>query len=279
MRRAALFFGANRRKVGVMTRLRDVFFVSLVFLFAHVPGCRAEQPARAGTAFNAYVSRVEARLSAQHASPGTFLAGPQDEARLRAGQLIIQPLTPASSGDSPGAMLHHWRGSAFARGARNADFERLMKDVNAYPQHFAPQVIRAQVVAGQGDHYQAKLRVRQKHVLTVVLDTTYDVTFARLDPHHGYSLSRSTQISEVDSPGTSSERVLSTREEHGFLWRINTYWSYEERDGGLYLQVESVSLTRSVPPGLAWAVRPFVDSVPRESIEFTLRATCNALRK
>ena len=68
-------------------------------------------------------------------------------------------------------------------------------------------------------------------------------------------------------------------EEHGFLWRLNTYWSYEERDGGLYMQVESVSLTRAIPTGLGWAVGPFVESVPRESLEFTLRAACNALRE
>ena len=71
------------------------------------------------------------------------------------------------------------------------------------------------------------------------MDTTYDVTFGRLDARHGYSISRSTRISEIDSPGTPKERALSDGEEHGFLWRLNTYWSYEERDGGLYMQIES----------------------------------------
>jgi hypothetical protein len=123
------------------------------------------------------------------------------------------------------------------------------------------------------------MRVRQRHVLTVVMDTTYDVTFARFDALRGYSISRSTQINEIDSPGTRHERALSSSEEHGFLWRLNTYWSYEERDGGLYMQIESVSLTRSIPTGLGWAIGPFVQSVPRESLEFTLRSTCNALRK
>jgi hypothetical protein len=111
------------------------------------------------------------------------------------------------------------------------------------------------------------------------MDTSYDITFGRLDAQHGYSISRSTRISEIGSPGTSSEHVLSADEEHGFLWRLNTYWSYEERDGGLYMQIESVSLTRSVPTGLNWVVQPFIEKIPRESLEFTLRSTCNALRK
>jgi hypothetical protein len=199
--------------------------------------------------------------------------------RLRRGELIVEQLTPSTSADLPGAMLHHWRGTAFASGAKAADFERLMRDFNAYPQHFSPQVMQAKVTAQQGDHLQAVMRVRQKHVITVVMDTAYDVTFGRLDARHGYSLSRSTQIAEIDSPGSSNERALSLSEEHGFLWRLNTYWSYEERDGGLYMQIESVTLTRSIPTGLGWAIGPFVNSVPRESLEFTLRSTCDAVRR
>jgi hypothetical protein len=164
-------------------------------------------------------------------------------------------------------------------GARAADFERLMKDFGSYPRTYAPQVVQAKVLAQQGDHMQATMRVRQKHAITVVMDTAYDVTFARLDAQHGYSISRSTRIAEIDAPGTAKERALGRGEEHGFLWRLNTYWSYEERDGGLYMQIESVSLTRAIPTGLGWAIGPFVESVPRESLEFTLRATCNALRK
>lgn len=126
---------------------------------------------------------------------------------------------------------------------------------------------------------EASMRVRQRHVITVVMDTAYDVDFGRLDAQYGYSISRSTRIDEIDSPGTNAERTLNADEEHGFLWRLNTYWSYEERDGGLYLQIEAVSLTRSIPHGLGWAVRPYVESIPRESLEFTLRSTCNALRR
>jgi hypothetical protein len=60
---------------------------------------------------------------------------------------------------------------------------------------------------------------------------------------------------------------------------MTTYWSYEERDGGVYMQIESISLTRSIPTGLGWAVGPFVESVPHDSLEFTLRSVCNALRR
>jgi hypothetical protein len=241
--------------------------------------CRADEPTPAAVAtFNAYAGAVEARLGQQHASPATFLGGaaadPAKAMQLRRGELIVEQLTPAAGLDMPGAMLHHWRGTAFAPRAHAADVERLLRDFNAYPRDYAPQVIATRVLAQQGDRYQVLMRVRQRHVLTVTMDTTYDVVFGRLDGQHGFSSSRSTRVTEIDSNG----RALATSAEHGYLWRQNTYWSDEERDGGVYLQIESVSLTRSIPAGLGWAVGPFVESVPRDSLEFTLRSTCNALQ-
>ena len=259
----------------------------LLVSFASAHALKAEPSPAAASAFDAYIAALELRLARQHDSPSAFLAPlssvPQSEMRLRKGDLVIEQLTPSSSADLPGAMIHHWRGAAFAPGAKAADFERLMKNFNAYPQRFAPRVLRAgelpQLPDQGNDHFRVFMRVRQRKVLTVVMDTTYDVTFGRLDPQHGYSISRSIRISEIDSPGTATERVLNPSEEHGFLWRLNTYWSYEERDDGLYMQIDTVSLTRSIPMGLAWAVRPFVESVPRESLESTLRSTCNALQR
>jgi hypothetical protein len=252
--------------------------------FAVAPSCTAEEPTAAALAgFKTYIDSVEARLAQQHKSRGGFLAPPtaagDSKLRLERGELIVERLTPSGGEGFPGAMLHDWRGTAFVPGARAADFERLMRDFDTYPKHFSPQVLRANVLAKDGDRLQAEMRVRQRHVITVVMDIDYDITFARFDDLHGSSIARSTRISEIAAAGTGSERALEPSQAHGFLWRLNTYWSYEERDGGIAMQIESVSLTRSIPTGLGWAVGPFVESVPRESLEFTLRSVCNALRK
>jgi hypothetical protein len=243
----------------------------------------------ATSGFDVYVRGVEVRIERQHGSRDGFLAGvdsdAQVEARVRRGELAVERLTPDAGlgAELPGAMLHHWRATAFAPGATAADFERVMRDFGGYARVFAPEVVRAGVVAGQGDKLEVAMRVRQRHVIEVVMDTEYAVEFGRAVSSsgvgRGWSVSRSTRIAEVDGVGTSKERALSAAEEHGFLWRQNTYWSYEERDGGLYMQVESVSLTRAIPTGLGWAVRPFVESVPRESLEFALRAVRGALKK
>lgn len=271
----------RRGKVQEMTRERFVGLLAGGALLAFLASAAlvAEEPMPAAVAgFNDYVERVEARLAEQHRSADGFLA-PVDRARLRNGEVIIEKLTPATGAELPGALGHDWRGTAFVPGAKGADFERVMRAFEAYPRLYSPQVLRARVLLQQGDHYRATMRVRQKHILTVVMDTTYDIAFGRLDALHGYSASRSTKIAEIDAAGTAKERALSASEEHGFLWRLNTYWSYEERDGGLYIQIESVSLTRSIPTGLGWVIGPFVESVPKESLEFTLRATQDALKR
>jgi hypothetical protein len=267
---------AHSRKISILCSLL-LWLDTPPFLFA--------QPAPAAiSVFNTYTQAVESRLIQQHRSPNTFLApevpAPEDaKTRLRQAELIIERIPSPTTTDLSGSLIHHWRGTAFASGAKAADFERLIRDFNAYPQHFSPQVLQASVISQDTDRMQASMRIRQRHVITVVMDTTYDITFGQLDVQHGYSISRSTHISEIDSPNTPAERALTPSQEHGFLWRLNTYWSYEERDGGLYLQIEAVSLTRSIPTGLAWAIRPYIESIPRESLEFTLRSACNSIRK
>ena len=287
--RARLEQGAGHEAASNLefTTLSNVFSLCCLpigLAFLAIPSqTRAEPTPAAVAAYNSYVGVVETRLARQHRSQNGFLVAgpftPQNEPRLRRGELIVEQLTPSTGVGLPGAMLHHWRGTAFVAGAKAADFERLLRDFDAYPRHFSPQVVEAKVLSEQGDHLQASMRVRQRHVIAVVMDTAYDIAFGQLDAQHGYSISRSTRIAEIEAAGTSAERALTSSQEHGFLWRQNTYWSYEERDGGLTMQIESVSLTRSIPIGLGWAVGPFVESVPRESLEFTLRSVCNALRR
>jgi hypothetical protein len=272
---------ASMRKRRIRTAPRLLALAVLVA--AAASAIRGEEPTAAAQAgFNAYVEKVEVRLDAEHQRPETYLA-PVDWWRVRAGEPVVEDLigdmTAKKDAELPGAQIHDWRGTAFAPGATAADFERLMRDFADYKKNFAPQVEAVRVLEEDADEdadqASVTMRVKQQHLITVVLDTTYDIRSARQDEKHGTIASRSTRVEEIGANG----RALSASEEHGFLWRMNTYWSYEERDGGVYMQIESVSLTRSIPTGLGWVVGPFVESVPKESIEFTLRAVMKALKR
>ncbi|HEY5056926.1 MAG TPA: hypothetical protein VII58_12255 [Acidobacteriaceae bacterium] len=234
----------------------------------------AAPPAAVNAAFDDYVRLLEARIAAQHSSTRNFLA----PATLRPTPSQASPcIERIAVTGLPGALLHHWRATQFIPNARAADLDRLLRNFDDYPTLFAPQVERANGTPSSPGHVHLGMRLRQRHVLTVVLDAEYDVSFANLDSQHRYSISRSTHIHEIDSPGTSAEHALPPDWEHGFLWRQNTYWSYQEIDGGLLIQVESLSLTRSIPIGIGWAVGPYVESIPRDSLEFTLHRISAAL--
>ena len=260
------------------TRTRFLMLLGQFASLLAVRAMAAQPPADATATFQRYTAALEARLLTQHQSAASFLAtAPQAALLSNRSNFFVEQLSPAAQ--PTGALLHHWRGTAFVAGATAVRFERLLRDFRAYPCVFAPQVVRAQAQPLGSDWLHAMVRVRQKHVMTVVLDADYDVTFGRLNSNNGFSTSRSTRISEIDAPGTDHERTLTPAEEHGFLWRLNTYWTYQQQRDGLWIQIEAVSLSRSIPTGLGWALRPYVRSVPRESLEFTLQSAMDALRR
>ena len=262
-------------------RIRYISSFHLPLLaFAILPAYAAGPSREAQLAFSRYTAEVEARLDRQHGMLERFLAAADDptaSARLRRGELVIEDLVPSGSAETAGAMLHHWRGTAFIPGATAEQFERLLCDFRDYPHRFAPEVVRAEVLSQRADHSRVRLRMRQQHVLTVVLDATYDVTFGQLDTERRFSMSRSVSIVEIASAGAHAGHALSPQDEHGFLWRQNTYWSCEERDRGLLIQIETISLSRGIPRGLGWALRPYVESIPREALAFTLTRVRDAL--
>lgn len=262
-------------------------FLVLIVVAAAAAAHAVEPTAAAIAGFNSYIAALESRLDRQHKSADGFvvsvLSDPDNLAKLKRGETVVERIRDPDTPELPGATLYHWRGTAFVPGATVADYERVIEDFNNMPRTYAPEIVRAKLLdrrnQGGKTFIRAWYRVKQHHILTVVMDISYDVVLARLDAQHGYSASRSTRITEIADAGTADEHPMSGAEEHGFLWRLYAYWSYEERDGGLYMQIESVSLARSIPAGVSWAVKPFVESVPRESLEFTMQATSKALRR
>jgi hypothetical protein len=83
----------------------------------------------------------------------------------------------------------------------------------------------------------------------------------------------------VDKPGKPNEHDLPPGTGQGFLWRLNSYWRFRERDGGTWVECEAISLTRDVPVGLGWIVQPIIQDLPKQSLESTLRETRAALEK
>jgi hypothetical protein len=239
-------------------------------------------------AFDRYVRVTEARMAKELEPSGSFLlldSLPEPRRKsaideVRGGGLFIERLATSENGhklEAPDALIHHWVGAVFVPGATVDRAVALMQDYDRHADVFRPAVARAKILSKNGDDFRVALRFSLKKVITVVVNTENDAHFSRPRPDRAYSRIISTRIAQVDNPGTAEEKEQPVGHDGGYLWRLNSYWRYLERDGGTYIQCETISLTRDIPFMVSWIVKPFVTSIPRESLTFTLEKARGAL--
>jgi hypothetical protein len=178
----------------------------------------------------------------------------------------------------PAGLIHHWVGVVFIPGAKLDDVLGMLEDYDKHSVYYGPDVERSKNESRNGDHFRVFLRFWRHKVITVVLNTEHDIQYFHDGPGHAHSRSSAVRIAEVENAGKKDEREKPPGEDGGFLWGMETWWRMEERDGGVYVQSEVVSLTRDIPVVLKWLIEPFVTSVPRETLSATLVATRKAVQ-
>jgi len=265
-----------------LARLRRTTAACVLAVAAATGMHAAELREATARAFDAYATAVEARPVAPFLWLETLPAAERERqlGEVRKGGLVIERRRARPDGreiDVPDGLIHHWIGTVFVAGGTVASALRLLQDYDRHAAVYAPTVARSHLIARHGDEFHFSLRFVMTKVLTVVVDGEHEARFATVSPTTARSWIRSTRLQEVADAGTSSERHEPVGRGGGYLWRLNTYWRFEERDGGVYIECESISLTRGIPYGLGWAVGPFVTSLPRESLEFTLQTTRKTL--
>jgi hypothetical protein len=230
-------------------------------------------------AFDRYIRQTEARLDA---SKGALWAEqtPDRARRVRSGEIAVQPFNAKPEWNvQGGGLIHDWVGSVFIPGVTVEQTLALVQDYTHHKDVYQPEVVESRLISREDQHFRIFLRLLKKKVITVQLNTEHDVRYAQLAPKLWRSISRSTKIAEVANPGGPNEREKPPGTGEGFLWRLNSYWRFEERDGGTFVECQAISLTRDVPFGLGWIIEPIIRNLPKESLENTLRATRAALTK
>ena len=267
----------------------------LVASVPHAQSATAADPAAAKlrsetvAAFNRYVHLTEERNDTElkrgsallwiDSMPETSRAAAY--AALKRGEVQIHQLKTLDNGKAivcPGGLIHHWVGVVFIPGAKLDDVLGVLQGYDHQSTYYAPDVERSNIESHEGDHFRVFLRFRRHKVITVVLNTEHEVCYFHDAPGRAHSRSSAVRIAEVENPGKSDEREKQPGDDGGYLWRMETWWRMEERDGGVYVQSEVASLTRDIPTGLGWLVGPFVTSIPKETLVFTLEATRKAVK-
>jgi hypothetical protein len=247
-----------------------------VFLCAPNLLSAAELKSETIKAFDQYVQKAELRMNDEQRSGSSFLwvdSLPSADraaayARLRSGEILVHPF--ATGLDIPDGMIHDWVGVVFIPNVTLDEALAEIQNYNDYARIYSPEIIRSKILQRDDDHFKVSLWLEQKSFATVVLHVVENVQYFRLNLSQLYSRSHSIQIAEVENPGTLQQHEDPPGTGHGYLWRLNDYRRFLQTPAGVYLQFEVIALSRDIPWGLEWLIKPFVTNVPRESLRFTL---------
>ncbi len=239
-------------------------------------------------AFNHYVEVAGQQMQSSLRADGPFLwidsrppaTRKRLYAQLRSGQFVIRQLYTYDDGQQieiPDGMVHHWIGLAFVPGATLKIAEAVLEDYQDYARIYAPEVRRSRVYGREGNDFKLYMQLYKDSPRRVSYNANFNVQRMQLGPDRIASSSISTRIAQLQDPSDPNGAEYPVGQDSGYLWRMNDYWRYEQKDGGVYMQVEAISLSRDVPEFFGWIVRPVIRRLARQTMADLLEANRRAI--
>lgn len=230
--------------------------------------------------FEKYAALIEQQLNERWSGTRPFLAideSLQEKSKVLAGEMLIRPGTEANPISISNGLIHDWLGDVFIP---NTTVAKVLGILQNYDRHHEiyPEVIESRLIERKGNDVKGYWRLERKNpIVTVDFDVYQDAHYEQIAPSKWVCRAYAKDISEVDNPGSSGEKKYSPGEGSGFLWRVYAYWSLQEMSGGVLAENRSLSLSRDIPLAVSWIIKPFVQDVPRQSLESTLKNTRRAV--
>lgn len=232
-------------------------------------------------AWGDYVRNADSRMQSRLDRQRPFLwsdEAPDRNRRLRRGETLVVPVTGHGTQSVANGLIHDWIGATFIPNATIEDLLAVVHDYNRYKDVYKPVVADSKVLACT-ETDQLFSMVWQHKILFVdaAVEGRYQAHDFFVDGRRGYNIANTTLVQEIENYGQSGERRLPAGQGNGFIWRLHSIARYEERDGGVYLELEGIALTRDIPPSLRWLVNPVVNHLSINSLVTTLRQTRDAV--
>ena len=233
-------------------------------------------------AWNEYISTREKQISAElNSSKGFFVMDFQSQRdadaerkSVLAGGVSVKRMNSGSVKSDlqiPGGAIHHWRGVVFIP---DVPFEPAMYRIR-HPEmetEMQEDVLESHVMERNSpDRYKLFLKLKRTQIITVVYNTEHNILFNKHGDDKYSSSSVSVKIAEVERLSNGVERERPVGNDRGFLWRMNSYWRYQKVSGGMLVECETITLSRSIPFLLEGLTQPIINNVAGESMERTLR--------
>ncbi len=204
---------------------------------------------------------------------------PERLQRVREGEILVwsggkENPRPVASG-----LIHDWVGAAFFPNANIKDVLGAARDYSNYKEFYKPTVVDSKLLSSDGHCEKYSMRVVNKEVVAqTALDMEYETCYFKIDDRRWYSTTQTTRVREIRHQGRPDEQELPPDHGSGYIWRLYSVAKFEQRDGGTYVEVEAIALSRDIPTALRWVVNPIVRRVSKNSMVVSLQQMKEAVR-
>ena len=225
--------------------------------------------------FERYVQSVEEQINERWQGKKSFLAlgdDPASKQKVLAGEFAIRELPNGHPVDVKDGLVHDWMGAVYIPRTRMERVLEVLRDFDRHKEIY-PDVADSRTIRRNGNDVTGYWRLQRKGIVPVVLNVEQDAHYQQVSPDRWTCRAYARNITEIDANLFTRGRKFPLGEGHGYLWRLYAYWSLESFRGGVLGECRTVSLSRDIPEGLAWAVGPYVQKAPYDSLLSTLRET------
>jgi hypothetical protein len=261
-----------------MNHLRIALGLALVAMGVPALSSAVELQAETLKAWNDYIRTADSRVQAD-TRPFLWADGAQGRSeRLRHGEILVAPVAGHGTHKVPDGLIHDWIGAVFIPNATLDGLFAVVHDYERYKDIYKPVVADSKVLACSPADQKFSM-VWQHHLLFVnaAVAGQYEAHDILLSGQRGYNIAATTRVQEIEDYGEPDERLLPPGQGNGFIWELHSIARYEERDGGVYLELEAIALTRDIPASLRWLVNPVVNRLSIGSMTTTLQQTRDAV--
>jgi hypothetical protein len=200
-------------------------------------------------------------------------------AHVRQGEVIVAPLLGHGNQSVPNGLIHHWIGAIFIPHTTLSSLMNVVNNFDRYKEIYRPLVVESATIACTEQEQEYSMVWRHRALMVdAATRGQYKTQLHRVNPNRAYGITDASRIQEIEGFGEREQRLLAPDTGSGFIWRIRSVSRYEERDGGVYLEIEALALTRDIPASMRWLVGPVINHLSINSLKMTLRQTRDAVR-
>jgi hypothetical protein len=256
-------------------------FLGLALFSSARPANASELKPETLNAWNAYVRNADLHLKERVEGKASFLW--TDEAADRRqqvgrGEIPVAPVLAHGTQKVPDGLIHHWIGGVFIPGATIDSLSAVMQNYGAYREFYKPVVVDSRTISWTSENPTFWMRWQTKVLfVTAAIEGQYKEQHIRVDSRRGYDISDSIVVQEIENYGRPGERLLPDGRGSGYVWRLHSIARYEQREGGVDLELEAIALTRDIPASVRWFVNPIVNHLSTNSLTTTLQQTRDAV--